>query len=204
MMQNCVKNWDFGEPHFIIRQNGQVQDGHNGEELFLEFLIDGVVKVVFCKVSSVLAIRFGDLGSGRIGRMDRCIYRMNGRIKHNADIGKVVSGQHDDGEMNVSTTAMSRVNGTGIGVLVELALEDLQGSVGGLAGSKGCKDQVGEHKCWRGGSQETHGRMSMALWQYGDQRETMTEVAPEECSTGGGSGRRVEREDGPTSLVTTG
>jgi hypothetical protein len=98
----------FNKSHFIVRQDGQVQHRYGSEELLLEFLIDGTVKVVFCKVSSVLVIHFGDLGLGRVDRMDRCIPRMNGRIKHDADMGKVVSGWHDDGEMTVSTAAMSR------------------------------------------------------------------------------------------------
>ena len=89
-----------------------------------------------------------------------------------------------------------------MGIGIELTLKDLQGAVGGL-GCKGCKDRVGECKCQRGGSPETHGTMSMALWQYGGQQETTTVVALGKSSIGGGSGR-IEREDGTTSLVTTG
>jgi hypothetical protein len=63
-----------------------------------------------------------------------------------------------NGEMTMSTAAMSRVNSAGISI--ELTLEDLQGTVGGL-GSDGSKDRVGDHKSWRCGSQETHGRKSI-------------------------------------------
>jgi hypothetical protein len=183
-----------------IGQNGQVQDGHGHKDLFFEFLVDGAVKVVFGEVGYILVICFSDLGLlGRVGRMDRGISTMvDGRIKDGANTGLVVSIWHDNGEMTVTTTTMSRVNGMGISV--ELMLEDLQGTVGGLG--DGSKEHVGECKSWRCGSQETHGRKSKALWRYGDQQETTTEVALEERSTGGGSGR-VERQDGVTLLVTT-
>jgi hypothetical protein len=48
---------------------------------------------------------------------------MNGRIKDNANMGEVVSGQHDDGKMTVSAAATSGVNGMGVGI--ELTLKDL-------------------------------------------------------------------------------
>jgi hypothetical protein len=33
--------------HFIIREDGQIQVGHSDKDLFLKFLVDSVIKVVF-------------------------------------------------------------------------------------------------------------------------------------------------------------
>jgi hypothetical protein len=55
--------------------------------------------------------------------MHRGVARMNQWIKDDTSMGKVISGWHDDGEMAVSTTATSGVNGTGIGI--ELSLKNL-------------------------------------------------------------------------------
>jgi hypothetical protein len=52
----------FSKSHFIVRQNGQVQDGYGGKDLLLEFLVDGAVEGIFHKVGSTLMIRLSDLG----------------------------------------------------------------------------------------------------------------------------------------------
>jgi hypothetical protein len=60
------------------------------------------------------------------GRMDGGISRMDGRIiKDGSDTCLVVSSWHDNGNMAMSTTTMSGVDGTGISVELT-ALEDLQ------------------------------------------------------------------------------
>ena len=107
---------DVGKAHVVVGKGGYVEDGDGSQDLFLELFVDGTVESVLGQVGSVLAVGLGDLHGSGVGSMVGCIAGMHGCVERNTGEKKVFVGWHDDGEMAVSTAAMSRIDSAGIGV----------------------------------------------------------------------------------------
>lgn len=112
-----------GVTHLVIGEDGKVEGGNGGDDLLFELLAHRLVKCMLGEGGCILVVGFGDLGTGRVARMERGGAGMDRDVERLANLGEVFGGWHDYGEVAMGTTTSGRVNGMGVGI--KLTLEEL-------------------------------------------------------------------------------